>query len=67
MKWLLLTASLGMLAGCNTMGGLGEDMQNAGHGLTNKATEQQHQDNTPPPYQERLAYPENRPTEILRY
>ena len=41
------------LVGCNTMNGLGQDMQRAGSNLSDKAT----------PHQERMAYPEDVPPE----
>jgi predicted small secreted protein len=42
MKALMLSAALClMLAGCNTMAGLGQDMQQAGANLQQRATESQ--------------------------
>ena len=43
---LLAGASI-VLSACNTAAGFGEDMQEAGHALTNKA--QQEQPQPPPP------------------
>jgi len=42
-----------LLAACGTMNGLGQDMQSAGAGLSEKATEHQR----PPPPPQVLAYP----------
>jgi len=47
---IVLVISLLALAGCNTMSGLGHDMQNAGSNLSNKADQ---------PHQQRMAYPDD--------
>lgn len=49
---IILTFCL-VLAGCNTMNGLGDDMQQAGAKLSNKATHQQ----------EVMSYPDDSPIE----
>ena len=50
---IVLVISLLALAGCNTMSGLGHDMQNAGSNFSNKA-DQPHQQ-----HQQRMAYPDD--------
>ncbi len=45
---LLAGASL-LLSACNTTAGFGEDLQQAGHALTNKAEQVQGQPQPPPP------------------
>jgi predicted small secreted protein len=48
MKGIIVLACI-VLAGCDTMAGLGQDMQRAGSNLTSKATESKYNSETPPP------------------
>ncbi|QQA43290.1 entericidin A/B family lipoprotein [Pelagovum pacificum] len=41
MKTYLLIASLAVLSACNTVAGVGQDVQNAGQVMTGEAREQQ--------------------------
>lgn len=45
----LLAGAATALSACNTTAGFGEDMQEAGHALTNKAQQEQGQPQPPPP------------------
>lgn len=60
MRMIVLTAALCLLAGCNTMNGLGEDMQSAGSHLSDKAQESQRPPPPPPPPQV-MSYPDDEP------
>jgi predicted small secreted protein len=48
MRYVIVGACL-LLAACGTMNGLGQDMQNAGAKLSQKATDQQRPPPPPPP------------------
>ncbi len=49
LAFALLAGASMLLSACNTAAGFGEDMQEAGHALTNKAEKVQGQPQPPPP------------------
>lgn len=60
MRMILPIAALCLLAGCNTMNGLGQDMRSAGSHLSNKAQGDQP---PPPPPPQVMSYPDDEPLE----
>jgi predicted small secreted protein len=53
MRTMITLMALGLLAGCNTMHGFGQDMQNAGSDISSKAKPQP----PPSPPHEVMSYP----------
>ena len=48
--WKTIILGCLVLAGCDTMNGLGQDMQQAGHNLSDRAVEQKGPPPAPAPY-----------------